>query len=328
MKLLSHRAVIRITIVLCLMMVLVLSFYMQSYAAPKTLAMVCNIYGRLTVIRDNQEKNAKVRSALISNDQVITDGRSQAVLLMKDNSEVKMGPNTKITIEEKNAKKGIFLWFGKVFAKMTRQDANFEFGSPHGAAAIEGTELQMEVDKSAGSILTVAEGKVLFSNSKGKVRVKGSEQSMAKSKTATISAPRIVQFQKLIMWQNQINKYVDAMESFKQAFDNAVRIKQSSGGSLIAAQQQVKEINQARDLLDSMVPDPMFQRGHNAMKGAFHILLQYLVSTVPQHQQQYLQQGQAQLQIAETELIKYKAYYQNEERKFLSEPTYDSNPIK
>jgi len=289
----------------------------QAIAARAPLAMVTGIYGSLNVIQDTKKKNGAIRMKLYQDDVASTDSRSKAAILLKDGSEIKLGPGTEVKITDKNGKKGLFVSLGKIFAKMMPQKSNFQIQSPYGAAAIEGTQLQVEVAPSLSSV-TVAEGKVNFSNQKNAMKLQQGEQSSSSSLTAALSPAKKVQLQILIRWQGDIKKYYDAIPEFIDAFNQAQASKNASGtGSLYGAQAQVQRMKELLELLDTIVPDDKMLNGHRKLKSAFNLMIQSLVMTNPATSQQFLTQAQADLTIAQNELNKWKLNYDNEERQFL-----------
>lgn len=303
--------------IIALITVFIFIFIAQCFAGRDALAMVTGIYGQLQVTRQNENINAKMRMPLFMNDQLSTSGSSKAVLLLKDGSEVKMGPDTKLTIQDNNKKRGLLVTLGKIFAKMVPQKSSFQVLSPYGAAAIEGTEFQVEATKK-DSTLTVVDGKVRFSNSKNKVLVAQSGQTSSDSLTKPIPSPKQVDAKRITQWQDAIRKYYDAIENFMSLYEQIQQYKQSHYGAVPV--EQMDQLNYIIDTISSMVPDVGFEYGHNCLRSAFDWLKQACYFTEQSWVENAIKNGNLKLNEAKRELSKYKAQFQKAERDFLNSP--------
>ncbi len=293
-----------------------LSALYEAYAARNPLAMVTGIYGKLLVIQDRKEVKGFMRMPLYKDDRLMTDAASKATLLLKDNSEVKMSPGTQITIQEKERKRGLLVTLGKIFAKMVPQKSNFEIVSPHGAAAIEGTELQFEV-KPGNTSVVVADGKVRFGNKRNNVSVVQSKEGISSSLTNPIASPQTVEYRRLIKWSEEIVAYKELIETFMSAFKSAVD-KQRNGvqGSLKAAQDEMDQMKKVLDRLGSMVPDPLFSNGHRNLTFALaNYKSALLFYQEPAKYQDFISKADDSYSKAETEFNNFVNAYNNDVRK-------------
>ncbi|MGV8118168.1 MAG: FecR domain-containing protein [Candidatus Xenobiia bacterium LiM19] len=303
----KHKILILLAIAL-----FIFSALYKVYAEQKALAMVTGIYGKLIVKHQGQKTDARMRMRLFKDDIVSTDNSSKATLLLKDNSEIKMSPNTTITMtsNEKEEKRGLLVTIGKIFARMTKQKSSFQITSPHGAAAIEGTEFQYEVASGKTSVV-VADGKVRFGNKRNNVLIDRSKEGLSSSMTNPIASPQTVEYKRLIKWQEEIIAYKELIESFMTNYQSAVN-KQRSGvqGSLIAARQECDTMRKILDKLGSMVPDPLFANGHRNLTSALdnykNALLFY---QEPAKYQDFISKADASYQKAQNEFNAFTDAY-------------------
>lgn len=315
-------------LILLAMAAFIFSAVYNVYAEQKALAlaMVTGIYGKLSVNGDS----AKMKQRLYHGNVVKTEGNSKATLLLKDKSEIKMAPKTTLTINDPDynitEKRGLLVKLGKIFAKMTKQKSNFQISSPYGAAAIEGTELQVEVIEGVKTSVVVAEGSVQFKNTNNNVLVGKSFEGVSNSNKTPISNPKKVQYQNLIKWQNDIKTYIEVIDSFMKAFNEALQIKAQSGtGSLLKAQGQLKIITACQDKLNSMVPDPEFSNGHRYIKTAFTNAKTYLelVKDDDQDDDQdttiFYKTFKENYDLAQREFTKYQSDFNKQVQKMISQ---------
>jgi hypothetical protein len=195
---------------------------------------------------------------------------------------------------------------------------NFEIRSPYGAAAIEGTELQVDVSGNSSKV-AVKSGKVAFINGKGSTPVAASYQAISTSMGIPIPRATEVNVERLVRWQIAIERYDYAIKTITDLFDKIVQIKQSSPGgwSLAGARAEMKQYNDTIDLLNSMAEDAKFSRGHRALKQAAYAGRQYLSLNDPAMSNKFLVQYQVQMKIAKDDYEVFKHYFEEEIRKFL-----------
>lgn len=131
--------------------------------------------------------NAKLRQSLDSGDRVKTGSKSGAVILLKDGTELKIGPLSNVTIDKiagaQNSKSTIKLDSGKAWSRVSKsrnaREEQFTIKTPSSTSGVRGTEMAVEVDDAGATTLTVVEGEVAFGNEYGNVTVGTSQQSMA-----------------------------------------------------------------------------------------------------------------------------------------------------
>jgi hypothetical protein len=324
----SRKALV-IALALCFMVALVV----KVLAGASAVAMVTGVYGYLSVKHGNETYRGKAKMALYNGDMLTTDGRSKAVILLRDNTEIKMDRETTITLNIKEKQKGILVTLGKIWADITKKQARFEIGSPHGAAAIEGTQLQYEVSDN-DSTCAVMKGKVRFYNDKSKVALTSGRQSSSSSRSGTLTPARAVELKRLIAWQNDILKYSQAIPRFTELFNQALSKKAASGtGSLHGAEDEIEGMKTIQALVESMVPDDEMLPGHNKLKGAFAKLMCYLaiVPNTPEQQasaNKFRSEAESDMAMAQTYLQKWINGYNATEQRFLTNPSFNPPPVK
>jgi len=231
-----------------------------------------------------------------------------------------MDGTTQLTIQEKNKKKGLTVTLGRIWASMVKQDKNMDVLSPHGAAAIEGTDFVYTVDGKT-STCSVVNGKVLFFNDRSKVHLKTEQESSSTSSTGALTPAQKAQLRILTGWQKDIMKYYEAINAYLVVYEKAKEHKEASGtGSLKAAQDDgtIDRMKELTALISSMVPDENMRRGHGKILGAFDNMKNSLIFPDPKKSQEFFTKAQQDLAIGQAELNKYKSDYDAAERKFIS----------
>jgi hypothetical protein len=315
----SRRLLVAAIVTAVILSALISCYHAQAAKTP--LAMITGIYGphMVKVIQDGREVDAEIRFKLFRNDTVQTGRNGRATILLKDRSEIKLGPGSEIVIKEEKEKRGLLVKLGKVFAKMTPQKSNFQIQSPYGAAAIEGTELQVEVAQGRSTV-TVADGKVRFFNNSSKVMLAKSQQSSSTSITGKLTAPQQVQLFKLINWQGAIVKYYDAIGQFIDLYNQAKAMKAVSvGGSLADAKPLVDKMLEIEAIIGDMVPDDQMKMAHGKLLLAFALMRQSLWNTNAQQSAQAHDQAEQIMNgIVLPSLNTYKGQYDQVESSFLN----------
>lgn len=275
-----------------------------SEARVNYVAMLTGVYGRLDVTRLNDTLRGCTGMPLQVNDRLTTGSNGKAVILFFDKSEIKVGPKTELTIQEKVQKTGILVNLGKIFAKMTPGRARLNITAPHGAAAIEGTEFQVDVTKDSSNLI-VASGKVRFYNNKFAILLNVSQQSTSNSMTAELTKEEYLRLNQLRRYWEEINSYDEAFRKVKSIVESIVNYKKSHAGAIPS--DKINQLKECYNMIDSLVPDRSFERGHNSLKGAIDNYKNYCVLTDPRMAEPFREKADTQWNFAIDEYeYKYK----------------------
>ncbi len=295
-------------------------------AAGPAVAMVTGIYGHLSV----NHGTAKVSQVLHAGDEISTDDRSRAVVLLADGSQLKLQYDTKVKL---TSRKGVFVEDGEVFASMAKQHGVFTFAVPHGRAGVVGTELDIKVARaemahaSEVTTLTVAKGKVdFYGNEKvGRaVRVNAGTQSLLARKDDAVtsseaalapSEPVEVDVDPIIAWNKQVQAYSDAISKLSSQYELLAADTEAHSG--FVNPELMDELNQDEELIQSLVPDEDFEAGHQDLLLAYqNYKLSLTMTANPALQQASLQKANAAYHAADLALKRYIARHQDKVRSF------------
>ncbi|HUL51269.1 MAG TPA: FecR family protein, partial [Candidatus Nitrosotalea sp.] len=139
---------------------------------------------------------------LYAGDSVRTRENSSAALTLADTSLVRIAPFTELVIDQPvgRGKQATFsLPRGLMYFFHRDKPSSIRINTRTAAAAIEGTEFNLEATDSDVTILTTLDGIVELSSAKGRTNVLSKEQGIvepgkAPSKTAVINAVNIIQW--------------------------------------------------------------------------------------------------------------------------------------
>jgi hypothetical protein len=305
---------------------------LKALAAVAPVAMLTGVYGPLDVRHGNENYAGKPKMALYNGDR-LTTSNGYAVFMLRDNTEFKMAPNTSVTINYKEKKKGVLVTLGKIWANFSKQQSRFEIGSPHGAAAIEGTTVQYEVSE-AETTCNLVNGSAQFGNDKKMISLSKGFRSSSSSKTGALASPESVRVQALIRWQTLILKFSTAIPTYRELFNIALAKKTASGtGSLLSAQEEVEQMRELRGLVDSMVEDSQSSAGLRKLKLAFAKLMQYLAMNAQTREdyetlERMRAEADAEMTQAQALLKPWIDKYNGIERQFTTNSGFIPPPVK
>src|SRR3990170_1769127 len=136
--------------------------------------------GGLTVIRLGQSQPPSPSMPLHLNDILVTRQGRASVRFHSDGTVVRIGPNSRVQIDESATERDVTVFFGRLWAHVVRsQERLSRFQSGSTIAAIRGTELSLAV---AGdeTELSVLEGQVEAENDAGSLMLTGGQSAVAR----------------------------------------------------------------------------------------------------------------------------------------------------
>jgi tetratricopeptide (TPR) repeat protein len=134
--------------------------------------------GDVTVVRLGNEMTPSMGMELERNDIVVTRMGSSVVRFSTDGSQLRIGPNSRVQINETAGERGIEVFFGKLWARIVawrERPVRFKTGAT--IAAVRGTELAIDFDEET-TLLSVLEGEVMTENPAGSLTVGGGQSAM------------------------------------------------------------------------------------------------------------------------------------------------------
>lgn len=143
----------------------------ETNVARRPLAIVRRFIPDVLVGTESGWDQASQAQQLFSSDTLRTGEEGYAVVQFMDNSVAKVSPNSVLIITGEITSGGttaarLAMELGEVFLEVSGRNSDYEMASPHGAAAIKGTEVNTEVDE-GGSTFTVFRGLVGVRNPAG-----------------------------------------------------------------------------------------------------------------------------------------------------------------
>ena len=142
--------------------------------------------GQVVVIRLGQTQPATPGMALELNDIVLTKRGRAAVRFEADGTVLRIGPDSRVQVNESAAERDITVFFGRLWAHVVRwRERPTRFATSGTIAAVRGTELSMAVETDGDRTqLAVLEGKVLAQNDAGSLEVTGGQVAAARKGVA------------------------------------------------------------------------------------------------------------------------------------------------
>lgn len=169
-------------------------------------------------------------------DLLRTGPRSKAELLFRDGSAFSLNQNTALVIPPVATTAhpiSMGVTAGEVWARIVR-GRHLQFVTPTAVAGVRGTELDLKVDPDGTSTLTVADGEVSFSNPRGSVVVRASQQSIARPGQAP-TLPVTVNVPLVIEWTNDVLPAVLLLETRFVGDDPAALNRAEAAGQALPA---------------------------------------------------------------------------------------------
>lgn len=125
---------------------------------------------------------ARILQDLFLQDSLRTAVRSRAAVLFFDETQVRLGPNAHLTVEDRDESEGsvFHLLDGEGWFRTKRGDADLQVRTPAATAAVRGTEFGVRIDDDGATTVTVLEGAVDLFNDAGTVRLAAGEEGFAR----------------------------------------------------------------------------------------------------------------------------------------------------
>jgi len=139
---------------------------------------------------------ARAFQDLFLQDTVRTAEQSRAAVLFFDETQVRLGPSSELTVSEPDAESGsvLNLLEGEGWFRTKRSDSRLRVRTQAATAAVRGTEFALAIGDDAAATVTVIEGAVRFFNEAGSVTVNAGEEGFARPgeapTTRTVLSPR------------------------------------------------------------------------------------------------------------------------------------------
>ena len=150
-------------------------------AAPLSAADIVSVQGT-GQFREADLKDwspARVEQPLFSGYSVRTGEFSRMGLLFRDRTQLRLNEKTLLQIKDAATRPHLLLGIGRAWAQTKTLPHNLYVETPSAAAAIRGTDWDLEVDERGRSMITVLSGEVEFFNDFGRVIVRRNESAEA-----------------------------------------------------------------------------------------------------------------------------------------------------
>jgi Tfp pilus assembly protein PilF len=146
-------------------------------AAAQPIATLEATAGQVTVLRLGQPQALSPSMPLQLNDILVTRQGRASVRFLSDGTVLRVGPESRVQIDENATQRDIKLFFGRVWAHVIRwKERPTRFSSGSTIAAIRGTELSLAVESDGNETrLSVLEGKVEAETDAGKLNLQGGQ---------------------------------------------------------------------------------------------------------------------------------------------------------
>jgi Tfp pilus assembly protein PilF len=133
--------------------------------------------GQVTVLRAGQPQTPSPAMPLLRDDIVVTRQGRATVRFNTDGSVMRVGPESRIQVDENATQRDIKLFFGRIWAHVIRwKERPTRFSSGSTIAAIRGTEVSLTVASDGNETqLAVLEGRVEAETDAGKVTLVGGQ---------------------------------------------------------------------------------------------------------------------------------------------------------
>ena len=134
----------------------------EGTAAAQAIATLEATAGQVTVLRLGQPQATAPSMPLQLNDILVTRQGRASVRFLSDGTVLRVGPESRVQIDESATERDIKLFFGRIWAHVIRwKERPTRFSSGSTIAAIRGTELSLAVASDGNETqLSVLEGQV------------------------------------------------------------------------------------------------------------------------------------------------------------------------
>jgi tetratricopeptide (TPR) repeat protein len=157
----------------------------------QTIATLEATAGEVTVLRLGQPQPPSPSMPLQLNDILVTRQGRASVRFTSDGTVLRVGPESRVQIDENATQRDVKLFFGRIWAHVIRwKERPTRFSSGSTIAAIRGTELSLAVASDGNETqLAVLEGRVEASTDAGKINLEGGQVATgAKGRAPAVTA--------------------------------------------------------------------------------------------------------------------------------------------
>jgi tetratricopeptide (TPR) repeat protein len=157
-------------------------------AATPSFATVEAVDGQVVVVRAGQTQAATPGLGLQLDDVVVTKLGRASVRFQSDGTVVRVGPESRVQVNESATERDITVFFGRLWAHVVRwRERPTRFTTAGTIAAVRGTELSMAVETEGDRTqLAVFEGLVHAQNDAGSLEVAGGQSATASKGKAPV----------------------------------------------------------------------------------------------------------------------------------------------
>jgi tetratricopeptide (TPR) repeat protein len=165
----------------------------QAGAAAPSIATLETKRGQVTVIRLGRSEPATRAMDLQLDDIVVTRRGRATVRFHSDGAVVRIGPNSRVQVDESATERDITLFFGRVWAHVVRwRERTTRFRTSSTIAAIRGTELSLALEDDGDETrVAVIEGTVETQNDAGSLTLTEGQSAVSRPGTAPTRSVKV-----------------------------------------------------------------------------------------------------------------------------------------
>jgi tetratricopeptide (TPR) repeat protein len=166
---------------------------MQAGPSADAIATLEAASGRVSVIRLGQSETLSASMPLLLNDIILTREGRATIRFRSDGSVVRIGPDSRVQVDERAKERDITVFFGRIWAHVVRfKERTTRFRTGSTIAAIRGTELNVGVAVDGDETqVSVLEGQVVAETDAGNLALQGGQVAVAKKGIAPALAVQV-----------------------------------------------------------------------------------------------------------------------------------------
>jgi tetratricopeptide (TPR) repeat protein len=135
--------------------------------------------GQLTIVRLGSPLEPSLGMALERNDTVVTRRGTAAIRFTSDGTQVRVGPDSRVQINDSAGDRDIEVFFGRLWARVVSfRDRQTRVRTGATIAAVRGTEIAVDYDEQQ-TLLWVFEGEMMAENPSGSLTISGGQSAVA-----------------------------------------------------------------------------------------------------------------------------------------------------
>ena len=135
--------------------------------------------GQVSIVRLGSPLTPSLGMALERNDTVVTRRGSAAIRFVSDGSQVRVGPDSRVQINESAGDRDIEVFIGRLWARIVSfRDRQTRVRTGATVAAVRGTEIAVDYDEQQ-TLLWVFEGEMLAENPEGSLTLTSGQSAVA-----------------------------------------------------------------------------------------------------------------------------------------------------